>query len=114
MMWRLGDRVLAVWPGDGQWYPGVICGVEGEHFELQFDDGDRSLVPLSDIARLEFSEGTVVQARLGRDLCYLPATVLKQQGSALLLRFPEDIDAWTSVTLVRTNHDASRGWFTPN
>jgi DNA repair protein Crb2 Tudor domain len=114
-MWNIGDRVLALWPGDRQWwYPGVVCGVDGERFELQFDDGDRSLVLASDIARLEFPEGIVIQARVGRDLRYLPATVLKQRGSALLLRFPNDVELWMSTALMRTLHEASRDWLMRN
>jgi len=114
-MREVGDRVLALWPGDRQWwYPGVICGTTDGQYEIQFDDGDRSLVPPSDIAALEFPDGAAVQARINRDLRYLPATILKVRGSALLLHLPQEIELWTSMAVVRTDREASLDWVTRN
>jgi hypothetical protein len=122
-MWNLGDRVLALWPGDMTWwYPGVIVGTDGSDLELQFEDGDRSLVTSSNIVKLEFPRGANIHARIGRDLSYLPATVVRQQGSALLLRFAkelivdaiEDIEVWTSVAMVRIDRAATEDWLRRN
>lgn len=114
-MWNVGDRILALWPGDRQWwYPAVVCGVDDDQLEVQFDDGDRSMVPLSDVMRPEFPEGSGVQARLGRDLRYYPALVVRQRGAALLLRFTNDAEVWTSAALVRTVRQTTRPWYDPN
>ena len=122
-MWNLGDRVLALWPGDMKWwYPGVVVGVEGSRFELQFDDGDRSMVSASEIAKLEFPTGAKIHSRISSELAYVPAAVLKQQGSALLLRISKeimanaskDIEIWTSVAMVRIDRSTTGDWLRRN
>jgi hypothetical protein len=106
-MAKIGDRVLAKWPGERiWWYPGVVCGNEDDQIELQFDDGDRAVVLQEDLSPLQFPAGTIVQARIDRDLRYIPATVLEQRGQALLLRFPNDAEMWTSICLVRVALDS--------
>ncbi|MCS7047413.1 MAG: hypothetical protein NZO58_13730, partial [Gemmataceae bacterium] len=95
---------------------------DDDGMELQFDDGDRALVPPSELARLEFPEGAEIQARIDRELRYLPAIVLKQKGNALLLRLPdladsqasEDVTIWTSVAMVRIDRAATVAWLRRN
>ena len=52
-MLRLGDRVLAMWPVEVEWwYPGVVCLVAGDEVEIQYDDGDRGVVTAGDVMPL--------------------------------------------------------------
>lgn len=104
-MWQIGDRVLARWPGERQWwYPGVICEVEESRYVVQFDDGDRSAVFPFEVRSIELPPRTTVQVRFGRELRFLPAvTVARQEGQALLLRAPDGAEVWTSVAMVRVD-----------
>ena len=63
-MATLGDRVLAFWPGEADWwYPGVIVSEAAGTYDVQFDDGDRSNLREDQVRPLAFAPG----ARVGPD-----------------------------------------------
>ncbi len=43
-----GKRVLAQW-SDGRYYPGTVSVISGDTFNINFDDGDKGKVTLSQI-----------------------------------------------------------------
>jgi hypothetical protein len=48
---KVGDRVMAKWT-NGSWYPGKIVAINGELYDVNYDDGDKSRgLPLSKIRK---------------------------------------------------------------
>jgi len=101
-MWSIGDRVLANWPLEVSWmYPGVLCGVRDDGCIVQFDDGGRAQVAEEEIRRLNVDVGDRVFGRWRGGGQYLPGKVLVQRGWAILIRYDDGEEEWTSVCLVR-------------
>jgi hypothetical protein len=48
---KIGDRVWANWWELGDYYPGVITKIQGEHVHVRYDDGDEEQVHLRNIRR---------------------------------------------------------------
>ena len=101
-MLRLGDRVLAMWPAEEEWwYPGVVCLVVGAEAEIQYDDGDRSMVPCSEVRPLAIGVGTRVYGRWRADVYYYPGRVTEQRGAAIHIDYDDGDAEWTTVSMVR-------------
>jgi len=43
--WKVGDRVMAKWPDDGEYYRGRIAAIDDDEYRIHFDDGDKATVP---------------------------------------------------------------------
>jgi hypothetical protein len=105
-MLRLGDRVLAMWPVEVEWwYPGVVCLVAGNDVEVQFDDGDRSLVTTDDVIPLAIGVGTRVHGRWRGDKFYFPGRVSEQRGPAIHIEYDDGDEEWTTVSMVRVHRE---------
>ena len=107
--WSEGERVLAPW--EQEWlYPGVVRCIDDDIAFIRFDDGDRGLIPLSELCPIAVKPGTIVQARRDRsELRYEPATVLDVDGEQLRLRYEDDEEDAMAVSYVRVPVQ-SRKW----
>lgn len=98
---NLGDRVLARWPREKSWwYPGVVVG-DGTITEVQFDDGDRSMVPTDEMRPLEVAVGTKLQCRWKGGEGYFAGKVAAVHGHALHIAYDDGDQEITSVCMVR-------------
>jgi hypothetical protein len=103
-MLRLGDRVLAMWPVEVEWwYPGVVCLVAGNEVEVQFDDGDRSAMTTADVMPLAVGVGWRVFGRWRGDRFYYPGRITEQRGEAIHIDYDDGDSEWTTVSMVRVH-----------
>lgn len=101
--WQVGDRAFAPW--DSPWlYPGTLLYVDkdedaGDVAFIKFDDGDRAVIPLSELKSVAIRPGRLVFCKPEPDdRRYLPAIVLGLRDDGLRVRFTED-DAEAMVSI---------------
>lgn len=105
-MFNLGDRVLAQWPAEKVWwYPGTVVSLGDASAEIQFDDGDRSEVELSQIRELAVQVGTRVYCRWQAGQTYYPGKVSEVIGHAMRLNYDDGDQEWTAVSMIRINQN---------
>ena len=103
-MLRVGDRVLAAWPAEEEWwYPGVICGMAGFEVDVQYDDGDRATLSQSDVRPLALGIGSRVWGRWQAEACYYPGTITRQLGAAIHIDYDDGDAEWTTIGMVRVH-----------
>lgn len=103
---RVGDRVLAKWTAEMDWwYPGVVCVAEGWTLEIQFDDGDRASVSAQDVLPLVITERSRVFGRWQGGGYYYPGVVTARLGDAIFIQYEDGDQEWTSISMVRIHRD---------
>lgn len=103
-MLRIGDRVLALWPVEEEWwYPGVICEMAGFELVVQYDDGDRGPLSQNDVRPLTLGIGSRVWGRWQADMYYYPGTITKQLGAAIHIDYDDGDQEWTTLSMVRVH-----------
>jgi hypothetical protein len=101
--WQVGDRALARWPVELLWwYPGTIRAIEGERFDIQFDDGDSARVKSADLAPLAVEAGSRVFGRLNQGRLYFPGKVREKDGDRIYIRYDDGKEEWTTISMVRS------------
>ena len=103
----IGDRVLARWPVEVDWwYPGVVVGTDGPLVLVQFDDGDRSALEDSLTCPLDaVGAGRRVFGRFKGGTYYYPGTIDIRTGAAIHILYDDGDTEWTSVGMVRVHRD---------
>lgn len=102
----LGDRVLAKWPQEEQWwYPGVVTDSDGASVEVTFDDGDRSRVSVEDVRPLMVRVGSRVYCRWKGGDSYYAGKVSQAQGAAIHIDYDDGDQEMTSISLIRVNRN---------
>jgi hypothetical protein len=105
-MISVGMRVLAMWPVEVEWwYPGVVCRLAGPEIEIQFDDGDRTIVTSAEITPLAIGVGSRVWGRYQGGKFYYPGQVSQQRGDAIHIDYEDGDKEWTTVSMVRVHED---------
>lgn len=105
-MSQLGDRVLAQWPVEVEWwYPGVVVAADGSRLVVQFDDGDRSPLAASQVMPMAVASGTRVFGRYQGGRYYYPGAVTSRTGDAIHIAYDDGDQEWTSVGMVRVHAD---------
>lgn len=100
----VGDRVLARWPAEiDWWYPGVVCERADDRLLVQFDDGDRAWVTPHEALPLDLDDGARVYGRWQGGGQYHPGLVTSRVGDALHIRYDDGDEEWTSVSMVRVH-----------
>jgi hypothetical protein len=103
-MANIGDRVLAKWPSETEWwYPGVVVGIEIEGIEVQYDDGDRASLAEDELMPLAIGVGSRVYGRWQGGGTYYPGMVTAATGAAIHIEFDDGDKETTSVSMVRVN-----------
>ena len=51
--WKIGDKITARWPKNGEYYPGTIIAVDDGRYKIHFDDDDEATVPGRDVRERE-------------------------------------------------------------
>ena len=107
---NVGDRVLARWPQETEWwYPGVVCEANGVEVLVQYDDGDRSQVHVDLVRPLELKVGTRIQCRYQGGKAFYPGQVAGVVGSAIQVDYDDGDKESSSVSMVRVNSSEVRG-----
>lgn len=103
---NIGDRVLAKWPQEEQWwYPGVVTKSDASGIEVTFDDGDRSVVAPDQMRPLSVGVGSRVYCRWRGGAAYYPGKVGQAQGAAIAVDYDDGDQETTSISLIRVNRN---------
>jgi hypothetical protein len=99
---QLGDRVIAQWPPEMEWwYPGVIVFESAGEIEVQFDDGGRSPLNPGQAKPLEIPLGAKVQARWQGGQAFYSGKIDDRIGQAIHISYDDGDQEWTSFSLIR-------------
>jgi hypothetical protein len=100
-----GDRVLAVWAGDGFWYPARVQAAAGDAVQVAFDDGDVAAVPAADVRPLDWHAGSRLQCNWQNRGTYYDGVVAAMDGETI--RFEYDDGDRETITLSRCRGNAA-------
>lgn len=78
-----GDRILAVWPDDGMWYPARVVQVVGADVHIAYDDGDLGVVRAGDFGPVDWHAGSALQCNWQNRGRYFPGVVEKMDGERI-------------------------------
>jgi hypothetical protein len=85
-----GDWVLARWQDDDPYfYPGVFNSRDGDTFDIQYDDGDRSTRNATDVRAFDWVVGTVLECRWHDEQWY-PARITQMSPNHYDIRVAYD------------------------
>jgi hypothetical protein len=105
-MAKVGDRVLAQWPQEKDWwYPGVVVSDGGGAYEVQFDDGDRATLKEDQTLPLLVSAGDRVYCRWKGGPVYYPGEIANIIGAAIWIDYDDGDHEGTSISLIRVNEE---------
>jgi hypothetical protein len=94
-----GDRVLAVWPADGMWYPARISAVSGREVEVAYDDGDIATLDAADVRAVDWGPGSRLQCNWKNQGAYYWGQVATMAGEQVTFHY--DDGAVETMTLGR-------------
>ena len=98
-----GDRVLAWWPGEREWwYAGVVCEV-GAEIEVQYDDCNRASLTPEQVRPLAIGVGSRVYVRWRGDVIYYPGRISEVVGSAFHVAYDDGDTEWASLSAMRVH-----------
>jgi len=101
-MAEIGDRIFANWTAELDWfYPGVVCGLAGDLVEIQFDDGDRGMVPVVETRPLRIEVGMEIFGNWRGAGAYYPGKIARITGDALFIDYNDGDHEVTSVSALR-------------
>lgn len=105
-MAQVGSRVIARWSVEPDWfYPGVVCESNGSVCEVQFDDGDRGEVPVSDVKPIPNLENHRIFGNWRGGGIYYAGRVSSVEGHAIHIDFDDGDTETTSVSMLRFHRD---------
>lgn len=85
------------------WYPGTIVSTNGDAFEVQYDDGDRTTLNSAQIKPLQITVGSRVYGRWKGGAQYYPGKVSIAAGEAIHIDYEDGDKESTTVGMVRVN-----------
>ncbi len=92
-----GDWVLGNWKGAGYWYPGVISSTSGSQITIQYDDGDRETVSISDVRPYDWAIGKKVECNYKNAGKWYPGKITSLGGERIGIAY-DDGDTETTRT----------------
>ena len=105
-MFKVGDRVLAMWPVEMVWwYPATVVGTYGEFFDVSYDDGDQARLAASQMKALAIGVGDRVFCRWKGRNQYYPGRVASATGDAIQVQYDDGDKEDTTVRMVRIHQD---------
>ncbi len=97
----IGQLVFARWASDGYWYPGQITAINGENYDVQFDDGDTDTVDAKGISYHTVTEGSRVEGNWLAGGLYYPGRITHRRGSAIHIVYDDGDEEDTTLGFVR-------------
>ncbi|MBB1247531.1 tudor domain-containing protein [Rhizobium sp. G21] len=92
-----GDWILGNYKGGGYWYPGVIASVKGSKVTIQYDDGDRETLPVSETKPYNWSIGKKVECNYQGQGKWYRGTIASLAGAKIGIAY-DDGDQETTRT----------------
>ena len=102
-----GDRVLAVWPADGYWYPARVQEEVGASVRVAFDDGDVAALPAGDVRRFDWHAGSRLQCNWKNQGAYFGGVVATMDGETILFHYDDGDRETMTVSRCRGDSAAS-------
>ena len=102
-----GDRVLAVWAGDGWWYPARVQSVAGGAVHVAFDDGDVAAVAGADVRAFDWHVGSRLQCNWKNQGAYYGGVVATMTGETIQFQYDDGDRETMTVSRCRGDSAAS-------
>ncbi|MEO7454150.1 MAG: hypothetical protein ABIV13_05240 [Fimbriimonadales bacterium] len=105
-MFNVGDRVLAMWPVEMEWwYPGTVVAIDGDFFDICYDDGQRARLAEVQLRQLSIGVGNKVYCQWKGGDQYYPGKVTRATKEAVHVQY-DDGDAEDSIVgMIRVHQD---------
>lgn len=87
--WKVGDRALVQWSGDGDWYPASVTGVSDSQYYVIFDDGDEEWTNDARMTPENLTAGDKVLGNWKRGGEYYPGTISARAGNVLAIDYDD-------------------------
>lgn len=101
-----GDRVLAWWPGEAEWwYAGTVVNADGGSVEVQFDDSLRADLAPDQVKPLSLGPGARVHVRWRGGESYYPGRITESRGGACFIQYDDGDTEWASTSAMRVNRN---------
>lgn len=98
---QVGDRVLGQWT-DEMWYPARIHSIEGDAIDLNFDDGDISVVEPSQVRPIDWQEGTRVECNWQNGGTYYEGVIAKMEGDRIHIQYDDGDEEDATISRCRS------------
>lgn len=104
---QVGDRVLGHYRRNGVWYAGSLQSIEGQSFQIAYDDGDTeslaadAVVAENLVAPGNLAVGDRVFARWWGGSCYYLGTVTEARPGQANIRYDDGDTEWCKLDAVR-------------
>lgn len=96
----LGQLVFARW-SDGYWYPGQVTGINGDNFDIRFDDGRTATVDRKGISYNSVAEGNRVEGNWLGGGTYYPGTIAYRGGNLIYIVYDDGDEEETTIARIR-------------
>jgi hypothetical protein len=97
-----GDRVLAVWPADGMWYPAHITEVAGRSVKVAYDDGDVATLDAADVRAVDWGRGSRLQCNWKNQGAYYWGRVDAMDGEQITFHYDDGYDETMTISRCRS------------
>lgn len=101
-----GERILAVWPADGLWYPARVVEVVGADVHIAYDDGDLGVARAGDFGPVDWRAGSALQCNWQNRGRYFPGVVEKIDGERITFLYTDG--ERETMTIARCRSPAPR------
>lgn len=89
VVWRIGDRALALW-SDDYWYAGTITDIKANRFFFAYDDGYKAWRTPDRIIPLQYEVNDPVQCNWKNHGYYYPAHIIRTDGDSIMVQYDSD------------------------
>ena len=97
-----GDRILAVWPADGLWYPARVERVAGADVHIAYDDGDVGVVRAGQFGPVHWRRGTAVQCNWKNRGKYYGGVVASRDGERIEVAYDDGTRETITISRCRS------------
>jgi hypothetical protein len=97
-----GDRVLAVWPADGMWYPARVADVSGRAVKVAYDDGDVAVVDAADVRAIDWHKGSRLQCNWKNQGAYYWGRVAVMSGEQITFHYDDGYTETMTISRCRS------------
>ena len=97
-----GDRVLANFQNSGYWFAGVVGGVSGGRYTINYDDGDRETVSANAVRPYNWAAGTRVDCNWKGEGKWYPGVIASANGKRLSINYDDGDRENTQTAMCRS------------
>lgn len=100
--WKEGDRVLALWKLDKDWYyVGTIREFKEGQYVVVFDDGDKDTLAPAHIFPEDIAVGDKIAGNFKRQGVFYPGKITSRKGDQVHIKYDDGDEEDTTIAMLR-------------